>query len=164
MIKKTVFMMAGLSAVGCTSVTVQPLDAAYNVKHICITENPKVIVDELVPVIAEGLSRHHIESTFIQSTVDNAIRSVDDQRYDHYFMGVTPAPDSCDYRLTYTARQSWDFTTYLCTADIEISDRRSVIARANYHLVGNGGLSLMKWQGVKTKIDPVMDELLQFYR
>jgi len=27
-------------------------------------------------------------------------------------------------------------------------------------IIGKGGLSLMKWEGIKTKMDPVLDELL----
>ena len=34
------------------------------------------------------------------------------------------------------------------------------VAYAEYHLKGKGGYSMMKWQGVKTKMDPVMDQLL----
>jgi hypothetical protein len=29
-----------------------------------------------------------------------------------------------------------------------------------YHLKGGGGLSVMKWQGTASKMDPVIDELL----
>jgi len=106
------------------------LEAAYQVKHICIRENPKVVVADLVSVITDGLTRHHIASEF---------------------------------SLTYTARQSWDIATYPSTADIENSNQFGVIASANYRLVNKGGLSLLKWQDVKTKIAPVMDEMLKFY-
>jgi len=34
------------------------------------------------------------------------------------------------------------------------------IGYVEYHLIGKGGLSLMKWEGIKTKMDPVLDELL----
>lgn len=164
MIKKLMIVIAGLSIGGCTSVTVRPLDASYNVKRICIRENPKVLVTDLVPVITEGLTRHHLESEFIASNLDKEKLRDEDEGSDRYYMGITPAPNGCDFNLTYTARQSWDFTTYLSTADIEISNKTDVIATANYHLVNKGGLSFFKWQDVKTKIDPVIDELLQFYK
>jgi hypothetical protein len=164
-IKLFVAATVGLLANGCTSVTVKPLDASYNVKNICIRENPKVTVQEFVPVIVDGLRRHNIESKFIATTLDKAqLQDEDIGKPDRYYMELTPVPDTCDFNLTYTARRSWDFVTYLSTADISISDKKSVIANANYHLIGKGGLSLFKWQSVKTKIDPVMDELLIFYK
>ena len=38
------------------------------------------------------------------------------------------------------------------------------IGYAEYHLIGKGGYSMMKWQGVKTKMNPVIDALLQSYK
>lgn len=149
---------------GCTSITVEPLAASHNVKRICIRENPKVIVQDLVPVITDGLTRHHIESEFIASTLDKDKVRRESSESDEYYMSITPVPDDCEFNLVYTARRSWDLGTYLSTADIEILNRDDVIAKANYHLINKGGLSLFKWQGVKTKLDPVMDELLQHYK
>ncbi len=162
----SVILILSLMVGGCTSVTVRPLEASYNVKHICIKENPKVEVDDFMQVIVDALNRHNIKSEFIAlSTTDKAKVQNDDESFpDQYYMDITPAPDSCDFNLTYTARRSWDFVTYLSTADIAISDKNSRIAHAHYHLRRKGGLSLFKWQGVKTKIDPVMDELLIFYK
>lgn len=149
---------------GCTSITVEPLTSSHNVKRICIRENPKVMVRDLVPVITDGLARHQIESEFIESTLDKDKVRREGTESDEYYMHITPAPDHCDFNLAYTARRSWDFGTYLSSADIEILNRERVIARANYHLVRKGGLSLFKWQGVKTKLDPMMDELLRQYK
>lgn len=165
MAKNLVVIVVALLMGGCTSVTVTPLDASYQVKHICIRENPKVAVPELVPVITDGLTRHHIDSEFIPSDLDKVKLQQEDEasESDEYFMNITPSPSHCDFSLTYTARRSWDIGTYLSTADIAISNKGGVIAKANYHLRGKGGFSLFKWQGVKTKIDPVMDELLQYY-
>lgn len=163
MIKLLLVFAVGVAVSGCTSVTVKPLDAYYNVKHLCIRENPKVEIDDFVPVIADGLKRHNITSEFISAKLDNSTAE-DNGFSDQYYMNVTPTPDSCDFNLTYTARRSWDFVTYLSTADIAISDKKTTIANANYHLIAKGGLSLFKWQGVKTKIDPVMDGLLKFYK
>ena len=148
---------------GCTSITVEPLADSYNVRHICIRENPKVMVQDLVPVITDGLTRHHIESEFIASTLDKDKVRRESSESDEYYMSITPVPDDCEFNLTYTARRSWDLGTYLSSADIAVSDKEGVIAKANYHLINKGGLSLFKWQGVKTKLDPVMDELLQHY-
>jgi len=161
--KTLLILFVGLSIVGCTSVTVKPLDASYNVKRICIRENPKVTVTDFVPVIIDGLTRHNIKSVFITSNLDKEKLQDEDEFPDHYYMTITPTPSSCEFSLAYTARRSWDLGTYLSTSDIEILNKNEVIASANYHLVNKGGLSLLKFQGVKTKIDPVLDELLKFY-
>jgi hypothetical protein len=34
------------------------------------------------------------------------------------------------------------------------------IGYGEYHLIGKGGLSLMKWEETKTKMDPMIDALL----
>ena len=49
---------------------------------------------------------------------------------------------------------------YMSDATIWIYRNEQEIAKAVYHLNGGGGLSLMKWQGTATKIDPVIDALL----
>ncbi|WFS19303.1 Sbal_3080 family lipoprotein [Pseudomonas sp. 905_Psudmo1] len=122
---------------GCTATRVTPLKAAAD--QMCIEENPKVQVSDFVPVLQEGFARHGIQ-TQIYSKIPRA---------------------DCPYVVTYTARRSWDMAPYLSTAEITIlGPRRQTLAKANYHLRGKGGLSLMKWQGTKSKIDPVIDELL----
>lgn len=50
---------------------------------------------------------------------------------------------------------------YLSTAEITVRDpSRELVGHAEYHLRAKGGLSMMKWQGTKAKMDPVIDELL----
>ncbi|WP_137937613.1 Sbal_3080 family lipoprotein [Chitinivorax sp. B] len=127
--------------VGCTSIQVQPIDRSINLKHVCIEENPKVIVADFVTVIRDGFDRHGIST--------------------EVFSGSTP--DRCEYVLTYTALQSWDFSTYLSYAELRLESKGRKIASAEYRLRGKGGLSMMKWQGTKTKMDPVIDELLKAY-
>jgi hypothetical protein len=70
-----------------------------------------------------------------------------------------PAPEKCDFILTYTARRSWDLAPYLSTAEIWLKRDGEQVGYADYHLIGKGGLSLMKWQSTKTKMDPVVDQL-----
>lgn len=65
------------------------------------------------------------------------------------------------YVVTYTALQTWDVSTYLSHAEIRIEKNNRIIASAEYHLKGKGGFSLTKWASVKSKIDPVIDELIQ---
>jgi len=71
-----------------------------------------------------------------------------------------PAPKECEYVLTYTAFKTWDIATYLHHAELRLERGGRVIGSAEYHLVGKGGLSLAKWESTKTKMDPVIDELL----
>ncbi len=158
-------LLFSLAGIGCTSVTVTPLDSYHQVKTLCIRENPKVTVPDFVPVIQDGLNRHEIQSEWIPFDARYSTQPIEPEESvdDRYYMYITALPDTCEYSLAYTARRSWDLGTYLSTADIEISDSTSIVASANYHLIGKGGFSLYKWQGVKTKIDPVMDQLFEQY-
>ena len=125
----------GLTA--CTSVRITPLQSAPTT--MCIEENPKVMVSDFVPVLQQGFARHGITT----------------QPY------ATIAWDQCPYVVRYTARRSWDMAPYLSSAELTVlGPRRETLATAAYHLRGKGGLSLMKWQGTKSKMDPVIDQLL----
>jgi len=128
-----------LLAAGCTSVQVRPLDPALHVDHVCIRENPDVIVKDFLPVLREGFKRHGI-ATDVYSTI---------------------GADNCPYVLTYTALQSWDFALYLSHAELRLERDGRQVAFAEYHLKGKGGLSVAKWQSVKSKMDPVIDLLLK---
>jgi hypothetical protein len=123
----------------CTSVRVHPVDPAAQMQHVCIQENPKVLVDDFVMVLREGFERHGI-STQVFPT------------------GSRPA--GCEFVLTYTALRSWDLAPYLTHAELRIEKAGRVVASAQYHLRGDGGFSLAKWAGTKFKMDPVIDELL----
>jgi hypothetical protein len=130
-----------IASSGCTSVNVQPADRSLNLKHVCIQENPRVIVADFLTVVRDGFDRHGISTQVFSGT----------------------APDRCEYVLTYTALQSWDVTTYLSRAELRLEHKGRKVAAAEYYLRGKGGLSLTKWEGTKTKMDPVIDELLKAY-
>jgi hypothetical protein len=132
----TVFLV-----IGCTSIQVQPLDRSANLKHVCIQENPKVIVSDFVTVTRDGFDRHGISSEMFSGAI----------------------PDRCEYVLTYTALQTWDMTTYLHHAELRLESKGRKIAYAEYHLRGKGGLTLTKYASTKEKMDPVIDELLKAY-
>jgi hypothetical protein len=105
--------------------------------NICIENNPKVLVRDFVDVLQEGISRHAMTSRVYSGEL----------------------PENCDLRLTYTALRSWDFAPYLAKAELWLDQDGAQVGHAEYHLIGGGGLSLMKWQGTKTKMDPVIDQL-----
>ena len=123
----------------CTSIKVQPVTSALQMKHVAIRENPKVIVVDFINVLKDGFNRHGITSEVIGAHAEAKGQFV----------------------VTYTALRSWDLAPYLSHAEIQIEKDGAQVAHAEYHLRGKGGYSMMKWQGVKTKMDPVIDQLLQ---
>src|SRR5262245_47432188 len=136
-----ILLLLALVLTACTSVSVKPIDPSVALRRVCIQNNPKVQVSDFVDVIRDGFDGHGISTDV--------------------FSGSMPA--SCVYILTYTALRSWDFAPYLSHAELRLEKDGRPIAYAEYHLNGKGGLSLMKWQGTKTKMDPVIDELLRSY-
>jgi hypothetical protein len=126
---------ATLSA--CTTVQVTPINPDLALLHVCIKENPRVQVADFVQTLTEGFARHGVTS--------------------EVFSGKKPA--HCEFVLNYTALRSWDVAPYLSHAELRITREGRQVAAATYHLEGKGGLSLMKWEGTKTKMDPVIDQL-----
>ncbi len=122
---------------GCTAVDVRPV-SKQPLGTVCIVNNPAVIVDDFVDVVRDGFSRHGIATQVVQ-----------DQS----------AP-GCPTTLTYTARRSWDMAPYLVHAEVRLWQSGHQVGYGEYHLRGKGGLALTKWQGTKTKMDPVLDALL----
>ncbi len=51
-------------------------------------------------------------------------------------------------------------TPYLSHADLRLLRSGQEIANAQYHFRAKGGFALTKWAGTKSKMDPVIDELL----
>lgn len=100
--------------------------------------NPKVIVEDFLPVIRNGFNHHGIRTKVV----------------------AKPAPKECEYVLTYTAFKTWDMAMYLHHAELTLEKDGKIIGSAVYHLTGQGGLSPMKHQSTKTKMNPVIDELL----
>ena len=123
---------------GCTSIQVQPIESGITPKKICIEENPKVIVGDFLSVVRNRIEYHGIDTEVYENKI----------------------PDGCEYTMTYTALKNWDLATYLHHAELRLEHNGRRVAFAEYHLNGKGGLSLMKWQGTKTKMEPVVDQLL----
>lgn len=134
-------ILAAVALSGCTAVTVKPVPASLQMKRVSFKENPAVIVPGFLDIVRDGFDRHGIATTVISGDM----------------------PPGCEFQATYTALRSWDFTTYLALAEIRVEKDGRQVGFAKYHLRGKGGLSLMKWQGVKTKMDSVIDALLVEY-
>ena len=139
--RKVTVLFITILVSACTAVTVKPVDTSLNARHVCIQDNPKVTVSDFVPVVRDGFARHGLSTEIITN--------------------IKPA--RCDLVLTYTARRSWDIGTYLSVAELVLSRDGLEVARANFHLRAKGGFALNKWRGTKSKMDPVIDELLASY-
>jgi hypothetical protein len=81
MINYVVGTTLALTLVACTAVDVKPVNPSLNLSHVCIQDNPKVIVQDFVPVLRDGFERHNISTEVIFGT----------------------PPTSCEYVLTYPA-------------------------------------------------------------
>jgi hypothetical protein len=123
---------------GCTSVNVRPVTSGEQITEVVIRRNPKVAVDDFLDVLIDGFRRHGIASKIISEDVE--------------------LKDT--YVVNYVAYRNWDMAPYLTDATISIDRNGRRVAEAQYHLKLKGGLALTKWQGTRTKIDPVMDQLL----
>lgn len=122
----------------CTSIQVDPIGPNLNVKKICIEENPKVIVGDFLTVVRNRIEYHGIDTDVYQNRI----------------------PEGCEYTMIYTALKTWDLGTYLHHAELRLEHNGRKVGYAEYHLNGKGGLSPTKWQGTKTKMEPVVDQLL----
>ena len=125
---------------GCTSVTVNRVDTGGRpLKIVCIENNPKVLVEDFVPVVEAGFRRHGIASA----------------------LHAPPVPSACEFVLTYTATRGWDFVPYLKYAELRLRDRERTIGFASYR--HRGGFGFSKWAGTASKMTPVIDQLLADY-
>lgn len=136
--KLKALLLVLLAASGCTSVNVKPVAKSAALQQVCIINNPKVIVSDFIPVLRDGFSRHGIATSIVEQSQSN----------------------TCDVTLTYTALRSWDFKPYLSHAELRLWRAGNQIGSAIYHLKGGGGFALNKWASTKTKMDPVVDQLL----
>jgi len=135
-------MLALLSMFGCTAVKVQPIKNNAEITNVCVKDCKDMCFDgEMLGVILDGFRRHGITTQVYSGNL----------------------PPECEYNLSYMCNQTWDMAMYMHHAQLRLYQMHYQIAYAEYHLNGSGGLSLMKWQSSKTKMDPVIDELLQNY-
>ena len=65
--------------------------------------------------------------------------------------------------MTYAVERWWDFKPYMVDAQMTVNKDDAYIGSAHYHLAGHGGLSVTKWEGTHSKIDPLLDDMLRNY-
>lgn len=136
-----VCLPAAVAVSACTSISVQPVDPDLNVQHVCIQDNPQVIIDGFVEYLQDDFARYGITTEVIG----------------------TRRPRHCEFVLSYTARRSWDMTPYMSTADLTLTRNGYRIANANSSLQGKGGFALSKYASTESKLDNVVDQLLAGY-
>lgn len=126
---------------GCTSTTVEKVDSTVKLSHVCIENNPKVIVGGFLATVENGFRRNGITTEIYK---DNP-------------------PEYCQHRLTYTALQKWDVVTYLRHAELWLYQGKEQIGYVEFHMNGGGGMALTKYASVESKLNPLIDELLAGY-
>lgn len=125
----------------CTTINVRKVDAAANpIKLVCIEENSKVIVSDLLFVLEDGFQRHGIKTIVYKDKI----------------------PDRCEYTLWYTAARGWDFKPFLNHVELRLRHGDESVASATYE--HGGGLALNKWASTEEKLTPMIDELLADFR
>lgn len=107
---------------------------------VCIEINPKVIENDILSVIENGVRRngYQVETYKV-------------------------APESCVTKIEYTARQKWDCATFLSDADIWFYQEDKLIGSVQYRtprgIFGGGGANPEKWSSTESKISPLIDQL-----
>ena len=143
MIRSFVVCVGVFFLAGCTAINVRPLPYDAQNREIALIDNPKVIVNDFVPVMERHFSRHGI-----------ALKRVSE---------FTQLKDN-EYGIRYSAKRSWTVVAYLSDAYVRIYKGNVLVAEGSYHLGGRSFcLSPFKWQGTETKMTPVFDELLKNY-
>jgi uncharacterized protein YcfL len=136
--KKILLLLLASSLLqACTSVNVRKVDAsAHAMELVCIEQNPKVAVSDMLTVLEDGFQRHNIRTVVYHDK----------------------APERCEYTLWYTATRGWDLAPFVKHAELRLRLKDETIASATYN--HSGGLALNKWASTSTKLTPVIDELL----
>ena len=127
---------------GCASIDVRPVSKIHNISHVCIENNPKVVVANFTTIVADVFQDHGITTKMYNA----------------------PVPNKCEYKLTYTALRSWDFKPYLSHAELRLFKKNKRIGYAEYHIGAVASSSLKKWASVKKKMTPVINKLLAQYK
>lgn len=130
--------IASLTLTGCANVTSgQQFEGFTEVPtEICIVKNPRVkftqALDSITMALAERRIKYHVAAS-------------EDECKD------------CQYILHYEARRSWDFATYLRSANLRLFKNGLLVAKADYKA---GPATLTKFGNTTERIDGMVGELL----
>lgn len=131
----------GFGLVGCTSIQVNNV-TGFNpdsIRQVCVIHNPKVVINNFDALVEKSFKRYDIEAKTVKETDNLSL---------------------CQTTLNYTALQSWDFATYMVSAQFNLIQDGRQVSEASFRLKGNGGLALNKWRSTETKINELVDQLL----
>lgn len=117
--------MAGFGLVGCAAIQVNNT-TGFNpdsIKQLCIIHNPKVIIKDFDKLVENSFARYNIHARTYKET-DNL--------------------SFCQTTLNYTALRSWDFASYMVSAQFNLIQNGRQVSEASFRLKGNGGFVLNK--------------------
>lgn len=131
----------GISITGCTSIQVKNSEGfqPQAVKQLCVINNPKVIIAGFNDSIVRSFARYNINARIYPET---------------------SKPTLCETTMDYTALRTWDVVTYMSYAKFTLMKEGRIVSEAEFRLKGNGGLALNKWRSTDTKIDELVDQLI----
>lgn len=134
--KKVLLGCTFVALSACTSVQIKPVSVANNdpVQEVCIVNNSQVTIPNFESIIIKRIQSHNIRTKTIHSVNKN----------------------DCQYKLYYTARRSWDLATYLSQADLKLYKNNMLVGSVEFK---QGGASPIKWRGVESKMNPLVDKL-----
>jgi hypothetical protein len=115
---------------------VKPVEPTFAIQHVCIQENPKVVIGDFLQVLRDGFDRHGISTEAFKDT----------------------KPSNCEHVVTYVAHNRWEWRVFLSDAEIRIEKDGRYVASASLHY---GKWATGKDQTTKEKIEPLIDEMLR---
>lgn len=132
--------LALLSA--CTTMKIEPIDTKHNIKQVCIKNCEQECFDgDMLSVIQKGFERHGLSTQVYREKL----------------------PPDCVYHLIYYCERSWDLATYMHHAELRLFYDENQIGYAEFHLKGEGGFALTKFNTTEDKMNPVLDQMLSDY-
>jgi len=141
MMKNFLFLGALLALTGCTSIQVNNTTGfnPESIRQVCVINNPKVIIKDFNQIVERSFARYNIQAKTYNDTDNLSL---------------------CQTTLHYTALRSWDFAPYMVSAQFNLLQNGRQVSEASFKLKGNGGLALNKWRSTETKINELVDQLL----
>lgn len=134
--------LVGFGLVGCTSIQINNT-TGFNpdsIRQVCVIHNPKVTIKDFDKLVEKSFARYNIEAKTLKDTDNTSL---------------------CQTTLNYTALRSWDFAPYMVSAQFNLLQNGRQVSEASFRLKGNGGLALNKWRSAETKINELVDQLLE---
>ena len=102
---------------------------------VCIVRNPRVKIGAAIPGLRDAFEKRGIHAVVVERA------------------SACPGP----WRVHYVMRRSWDFTTYLGTAELSLYKNQTLVSTASYK---SGKPTLTKWGRTRERIDSVVGKLL----